>query len=192
MAVLSDPANRRVRWAGALSAVLALALCHASLLAQVYNEPEVKAAFLYHFTSYVQYPASAFENSSSPYVIGILGKTDVAKALQEAIRGKTAMGRQIVVKQVVPGQELRMCHMLFVADSEARHLPKILDILGDAPVLTVGESAGFAGKGGIIGFFVEQNRLRFEVNLEAARRANLNISSKLLSLARIVKGDRRG
>lgn len=85
------------------------------------------------------------------------------------------------------GQELRQCHVLFIPEGQARNLPKVLEHLEDAPVLTVGESAGFAGRGGIIGFFTEQNRLRFEINVDSARRAHLTISSKLLSLARIVK-----
>jgi hypothetical protein len=159
--------------------------------AQVYNETEVKAAFLYHFTSYVEYPASAFASPTSPFVVGILGKSAVFNALQEAVRGKTVKGRQVEVRQVSLGEQLRECHLLFIPEGETGNLPKVLAILGATPVLLVGESERFAAKGGVIGFFMEQNRVRFEVNLDSAKRAQLNISAKLLSLARIVKADRR-
>jgi hypothetical protein len=159
--------------------------------AQGYNETEVKAAFLYHFTSYIEYPSGAFAGNSTPFVIGVLGKSGITDALQQAVKGKSVRGRAIVVKQVSIGQELLECHILFVPDAEAKSLPRILEILGDAPVLLVGESENFAAKGGMVGFFVEQKRVRFEVNLEAARRAHLTISSKLLSLARIVRAKGR-
>ena len=171
----------------AVMVTLPLAVAHA----QGYNETEVKAAFLYHFTSYIEYPSSAFADTSAPFVIGVLGKSGITEALQQAVRGKTAKGRAIAVKQVSIGQELRECHILFVPDAEAKSLPRILEILGDSPVLLVGESEGFAAKGGTVGFFVEQKRVRFEINLEAVRRAHLTISSKLLSLAKIAKHQRR-
>lgn len=172
-------------------AVAIVALPLALALAQGYNETEVKAAFLYHFTGYVEYPPGAFSSSQAPLIIGVLGKGNILSALQQAVRGKNVKGRAIVVKQVDIGQELRECHIVFVPDAEGKNLPRILQILDEAPVLLVGESENFAAKGGTIGFFVEQNRIRFEVNLDAAQRAHLTISSKLLSLARIVKGKRR-
>ncbi len=191
MAVLED---RRLRSPTvrkfAVAVVIALPLAVA--LAQGVNESVVKAAFLYHFTGYVDYPASAFTQPSAPFVIGVLGKDTIMDALQQAVRGKSVKGRPVVVKQVGLGQELKECHVLFVPEAQAANLSRVLDVLGDAPVLLVGESKDFAAKGGMIGFFVEQNRVRFEINPEAARRAHLTISSKLLSLARIVKESRRG
>lgn len=160
----------------------------AGLFAQVYKEAEVKSAFLFQFTRYVEYPDSAFESDKAPFVMGVLGKSAITDALREAVRGKNVEGRPIVVRQMNIGTEMKQCHVLFIPESQSHHLPEVLKTLVDAPVLTVGESAGFASQGGIIGFFTEQNRLRFEVNLESARRARLTISSKLLNLARIVKG----
>lgn len=190
MAVLED---RRLRSPTvrkfAVAVVIALPLAVA--LAQGVNEAEVKAAFLYHFTGYVDYPASASIQPGNPFVIGVLGKDTIIDALQQAVRGKSVKGRPVVVKQVGLGQELKECHVLFVPETQAAHLSRVLDILGDAPVLLVGESKDFAARGGMIGFFVEQNRVRFEINPEAARRAHLTISSRLLSLARIVKESRR-
>jgi len=159
--------------------------------AQVYNETEVKAAFLYHFTGYVEYPANAFASPNAPFVIGVLGKSAVFSVLQNLVRGKTVKGRLVEVRQVSVGEQLRECHLLFIPEGETGNLPKVLAILGATPVLLVGESERFAAKGGVIGFVIEQNRVRFEINLDAARRAQLNISAKLLNLARIVKADRR-
>lgn len=156
-------------------------------LAQGVNETEVKAAFLYHFTGYVEWPSGAFSSGSSPFVIGVLGKSEILPVLQNAVRGKNWNGRDFAVKRVEAAKEMRECHVLFVPESEAKRLPQIVETLGDAPVLTVGESEGFAQKGGIINFYTEQNRVRFEINLDAARRAHLSISSKLLNLARIVR-----
>ncbi len=172
-----------------VAVIVALSLSVA--YAQGYNETEVKAAFLYHFTSYIEYPPGAFAGPSAPFVIGVLGKTGITDALQQAVKGKSVKGRAILVKEVSISQEMRECHIVFVSDAEARSLPRILEILGDSPVLLVGESENFAAKGGMIGFFVEQKRVRFEINLEAVRRAHLTISSKLLSLARIVR-EKRG
>lgn len=173
------------------TATLVAVMLSATLLAQSYNEAEVKAAFLFHFAHYMEYPSGAFENDKSPFVIGVLSKSPVTDALQKVVRGKNVNGRSIVIRQLGMDKELRKCHILFIPKDEADKLPAILEILADAPVLTVGESANFASKGGIMGFFTEQNRIRFEINPDSARRAHLIISSKLLSLARIVGEGRR-
>lgn len=156
-------------------------------LAQSVKETEIKAAFIYHFTSYVEWPPDAFSSSSSLFVIGVIGKSEIIPALRGAVRGKNWNERDFTIKRVEAAKEMRECQVLFVPKSEAKRLPQILDILGDAPVLTVGESEDFARKGGIINFYTEQNRVRFEINPEAAKRARLTISSKLLHLARIVR-----
>ena len=190
MAILED---RRLRFPRVRAAVVAgvVVLPLTVVIAQDYHEREVKAAFLYHFTGYVEYPAGAFAEPSSPFVIGVLGTDSITDTLQKAVRGKDVKGRAMVVKQVRLGRELRDCHILFVPEAQSMHLSRVLDVLGDAPVLLVGESKDFARKGGMIGFVLEQNRVRFEINTEAARRARLVISSKLLSLARIVRESRR-
>lgn len=187
MAIVALRVPERSWWKKTVLVVVTAMGC-AGLFAQVYRETEVKAAFLFQFTRYVEYPASAFESDRAPFVMGVLGKSAIIDALKGAVRGKNVEGRPIVVRQMSLGAELRRCHILFVPESQSHHLPEVLKTLADAPVLTVGESAGFASQGGIIGFFTEQNRLRFEINLEAARRAHLTIGSRLLALARIVRG----
>lgn len=187
MAAIAPPVAKLSWWKKTALVAVSVGGC-TGLLAQVYKETEVKAAFLFQFTRYVDYPASAFENDNAPFVMGVLGKSAITDALQKAVQGKNVGGRTIVVRQENIGTQLRQCHLLFIPKSQSRHLPEVLKVLDDAPVLTVGESAGFAAQDGIIGFFIEQDRLRFEINLKAARRAHLTISSKLLSLARIVEG----
>lgn len=171
--------------AGIAGSIVLLFLCLS--LAQNYNETEVKAAFLYHFIGYVEWPARAFDSPASPFVVGVLGKSAVLDALREAVRGKSVQGRAVTVRQVQIGQELRQCHLLFIPAPEMRNLSRVLEVLGEAPVLLVGESEGFTQRGGIINFFLEQNKLRFEINPDAAKRVSLNISSKLLRLARVVR-----
>ncbi|MGC8784070.1 MAG: YfiR family protein [Armatimonadota bacterium] len=187
MAVVDGRGN--VENPGKLWAIVLFAVANmlAVAIAQNYKEAEVKAAFLYHFTSYVEWPASAFASNSSPFVIGVLGKSEVFPPLQNVVRGKNWNGRSFVVRHVDTAKEMRECHILFIADTEAKRLPQILEILDDAPVLTVGESEGFAQKGGMINFFIEQNRVRFEINPDAAKRVRLTISSKLLHLAKVVR-----
>lgn len=187
MAVLERRSGARSGVRNCTIALFAVASVLAIALAQNYKEAEVKAAFLYHFTGYVEWPASAFESSSSPFVIGVLGKSEVLSSLQNVVRGKNWNGRSFAVRRVDTAKEMRECQVLFVAGAEAKRLPQILEILGDAPVLTVGESEGFAQKGGIINFFMEQSRVRFEINPDAAKRAHLTISSKLLNLAKVVR-----
>ncbi|MCS6950195.1 MAG: YfiR family protein, partial [bacterium] len=155
--------------------------------AQGYNEIEVKAAFLYHFTSYIEWPPKAFDSPTAPVVIGVLGRSAILDALREAVRGKSVQGRAITVRQVQTAQEVRQCHVLFVPAAESRNPARILELVGEAPVLVVGEAEGFAHKGGMVNFFIEQNKVRFEVNPDAAKRVNLHISSKLLRLARVIR-----
>lgn len=191
MAILSSDKLRSSIVRKVVVGAVVAACLPASVFAQVYNETELKAAFLYHFTSYVEHPDDVFHNPDDPFVIGILGKSAMNDALTKATHNKNVRGRPIVIKRVGLGQELRGCHMLFVPESEARSLSRILQILREAPVLVVGESQGFARRGGMIGFYTEGSRVRFEINVDTARQAGLTISSKLLGLARIVRGKDR-
>ncbi len=187
MAVLEGQSGAKSRRRSGAIALFAVANMLAVAIAQNYKEAEVKAAFLYHFTGYVEWPASAFASNASPFVIGVLGKSDVFPSLQNVVRGKNWNGRSFAVRHVDTAKEMRECHVLFVASTEAKRLPQILEVLDDAPVLIVGESEGFAQRGGMVNFFMEQNRVRFEINPDAATRVRLTISSKLLNLAKVVR-----
>ena len=149
-------------------------------------EQEVKAAFLYKFTKFVEWPREAF-NSSNALVIGIVGQDSLGGALDNAVEGKTTGGRRIVVKHLKWNQDLDQCQILFIPRSElkgAEHLAHLKKL----PILVVGESTGFARRTGIVNFIIEDDSVCFEINVQSARDAGLTISSKLLSLAKVPAG----
>jgi hypothetical protein len=174
----------------------AAALAAGAPLAKAQSEPpseyEVKAAFLFHFAKFVEWPPDAFANPQSPIVLGILGDDPFGALLTEMIVGKTVNGRGLQVHYFRRGENFRDCHILFISSSEKKSLPLILGNLGGLSVLTVSEMEGFAASGGMIHLFLEQNKVRFEVNPETAMRSRLKISSKLLALARIVTNQGNG
>jgi hypothetical protein len=151
------------------------------------REYEIKAAFLYNFVKFVDWPAQALPDNSPNVVIGVLGANPFGRALN-TINGRSVKGKTLVVRQVSSAQDAQNCHMLFICPSERDRLRAILDALRNDSVLTVGEMKGFAESGGIINFTLQNDRVRFEINPAAAERARLTISSQLLRLAKIVRG----
>jgi hypothetical protein len=141
-------------------------------LASGATEPELKAAYIYKFLGFVKYPSA----SGRATTIGILGDDSVGGAL-------TAMDAKLNVKRSRRIEDLKGCQVLFIPNSERGNIGGILASLSGMNVLTIGESDGFAGQGGIIGFVKEADKLHFEINAGAARRAGLTIDSQLLKLA---------
>ncbi len=181
-------------WAGVWGLVWTLCLAHGSgLAAQSSPAPEyrLKAVFLFNFAQFVEWPASAFPEPDSPLVIGVLGEDPFGASLDETVRGETVNDRPLTVRRFRRVEEIGGCHILFVSRPEQGRLGEILDSLKGRSVLTVSDANGFATRGGMIGFVTEENHIRLRVNLEAARAANLTISSKLLRPAQIVstRGD---
>jgi hypothetical protein len=158
-----------------------------SLLAQSVSDTQVKAAYLYNFAKFVEWPADAFPDASSPFVIGVVGNDPFGVTLDQTIKGKTANGRPIAVRRFKLGQDLRACHILFVGVSDRRQMAAVMLNLNQASVLTVGDMESFNQEGGIIRFLLDGDKVRFQVNVRAAERAQLKISSKLLSLGKQVK-----
>lgn len=156
------------------------------------GEHEVKAAFLYHFAQFVDWPQEAFREAGSPLMYCTLGADPFRGALDASLGGKTIGARPLQMRHLKQPQEIPGCHVLFIAEGEKKLLPAVLAIVKASPVLIVGESARFAQDGGMIGFCLEENKIRFEINLEAAGKAKLKISSKLLTLAKTVIGGERG
>jgi len=144
------------------------------------REYEIKAAYLYNFIKYVDWP------SGDTISIGVLGNDPFGTALAP-LNGKIVKGRRLLIKHLDSAREAQQCQIIFVSSSEKQRLQEIFESLRSARVLTVGETQGFADGGGIINFIEENNKVRFEINAEAARRTGLNISSELLKLARLVK-----
>ena len=153
-------------------------------------EYTVKAAFLYNFAKFVEWPADAFAGPASPIVLFVYGADPFGDALK-SLKGKTANGRPVVVRYAANLGELERCHLLFVSASSMALLPKILQATKGWNVLTVGDVDGFARDGGTINLVNEEQRVVMEINMEAAQRSRLKISSKLLALAKIVTPGRR-
>lgn len=151
------------------------------------REHTLKALFLYNFGSYVEWPSAAFAGGAESFVIGVLGPSPIDPTLREIATSKTIGGRRIVVKQFSTAAEVTPCQILFVTSGvNPPGQQAAIERLGDLPVLIVGESPGFARRGGCVNFFIEANKIRFEINVEAARLRGLKISAKLLALAKIV------
>jgi hypothetical protein len=161
------------------------------------SEYLIKAGFIFNFAKFVEWPSSAFAQPDSPIVIGILGTDPFGTIIDKIVQDKKIGTRGFVVKRLKWGadlKELRECKILFIGASERAHMDELVQMLRGLPVLTVGETPGFAERGGVIRFVLEDNRVRFEVNVVAARQADLTISSRLLTLARIIQqsaGDTR-
>jgi hypothetical protein len=156
------------------------------------SENQIKAGFIFNFTRFVEWPPDAFPDPSAPVVLGVVGEDAVTDLLAEAAEGKVVNGRAVVVKRFKKEQDLRACQILFVGSSEEKHLTQIFEKIKGASVLSVGEVKGFAQAGGVINFFVEENKVKLEINLVAAGRARLKVSAKVIAVARLVTDESRG
>ncbi len=154
-------------------------------------EHEVKASFVYTVAKFVEWPDRAFQRPGAPLVFEVLGEDALEEALERAARGKTVNGHPVEVRKAGKSGDLSPCHVLYVGRSEAGHLRGVLDRVRGATVLTVGELARFAEDGGVMGLRLEENMIRFEVNIDAAARAHLSISSKILKLGKVIHERRR-
>jgi hypothetical protein len=152
-------------------------------------EYRVKLAFLYNFAQFVQWPPEAFSDPAAPLTMCIAGPDPFQGEIGQALHGRMASGHPIQIKHLKPEEDPRVCHMIFVRAGDRAAVRKILAALKGSNTMAVGESKGFADLGGVINLTLDQNKLRFEINLDAATQARLKISSKLLALAKIVKGE---
>ena len=148
---------------------------------------QVKAVFLYNFAKFVEWPANSFKSSSDPIAICILGQDPFGSSLEDAIHGKTIECRAFVVRQIAGAPQARSCQILFIGSSEQKRFRAVLKELKTSGILTVGETEGFAAEYGVVNFKLEGGKIRLEINVGAAEQNRLRISSKLLSLAQIVK-----
>jgi hypothetical protein len=152
-------------------------------IALAQGEFQKKAEFINSFTRFVDWPARKFAQSDSPFVIGVYGTDAISSLLQESIQDRKIKGRPVVIKHLLNKEELRACHVLFISRSERERMGPILGEVRRENVLTVGESDNFLGKGGVINFVIVGGQVRFQINIDAAAREKLNVSSKLLQLA---------
>jgi hypothetical protein len=173
--------------AGAVLSLLSLCAFEAPAQApkRVYSERDVQIAFLFNFTQFVQWPPAALAGTEGPFVIGILGRDPFGATLDQVLRGEKAHGREIVVERYQRVEDVK-CHLLFISRSESGELERLVGALDGRPILTVGDADGFGQRGGMMRLFTENSRMRLQVNLKAARRAGLTISSNLLRVAHII------
>jgi hypothetical protein len=176
--------NRLSRVAIACTLWLALFLYGGVAGAQSASEYEVKAAFLYKFASFVAWPAGA---TSTPICIGVLGVDRFGEFLDRVVRGKQVGERQFTIQRFHAAAEASHCEIVFIGASEQGKLGEVLGALRGKPVLTVSEIPGFCEHGGAINLKLIDSAIRFEINPTAGERSGLRFSSKLLSLAKVVK-----
>ncbi len=156
--------------------------------ASLLKEYKIKAALLYNFARFIEWPAEAFTDPNSPLVYAVLGVDPFDTAL-ETIEGKTVRGRKLVIRRIKKIDAIEDCHVLFISTSEKGHLPHILKAVKGMNVITIGEMERFAELGGMINLVKTGTKIKFEINVEAVRESGLKISSNLLKLATIVKNE---
>lgn len=172
--------------------VTALLMSSSARAQQATSEYELKAAFLFNFAKFVDWPASTFATPQSSFTICILGKDPFGQALDDALKGKSVGTHPVTILRVQEVANARRCQIVFVGAAESRSFSSILEGLHGSNALVVGESDGFAAGGGAIQFTVEESHVRFLINPDAGERAGLKFSSKLLALAKIVHGGAQG
>lgn len=195
--VVRRPAHRRERASRVpapcrrlLCGVIVAALMTAPLAiradAQTAAVSKLKAAFLYNFAKFASWPADALASGQRLHLC-VVGDDGVVSALEETIKGRTVEGHELSVQVFEPGAQPRGCHLVYVDGRDAGRSARLVAMVEAMPVLSVGDAAQFAELGGIAQLILERDRMRFAINVTAAERARIRLSSKLLSLATIVR-----
>jgi hypothetical protein len=181
--------NRR-GWMTGIATAMLLVCAPAAAQRPDTSEDSVKAAFLYNFTKFVDWPASAFPQPSTPFVVCVFAESSFRKALEGLLHNEQVHGRTV---NIAPAgvDDLRGCHLAYFGQIEPERQAKLLDAARRSPVLTVGEGRRFLEQGGLIAFMLENDRVRFAVSRRGADAAGLNVSSKLLRVARAFDGRMR-
>jgi hypothetical protein len=171
--------------------LLCLALCCVAVAAaaQSASEYQVKAAFLFNFAKFVEWPADAFSTADAPLQVCVLGQDPFGGDFEQMIEDKTVSGHRLEIAHPEGVPQARACQVLFIASSEKQKAREILRGLAGVSVLTVGDTPGFAKMGGVINFVLDENRVRFEINVKAAERAHLKLSARLLTVAKLIVTD---
>jgi len=149
------------------------------------QEDKVQAAFIYKFIQFIEWPPE-IENASNKFKIGVYGESNMQELLQ-TFSGEKVNRRLLEIHSIENLDHIKECHILFISPSEASKLNEIFETLKDSSVLTISRMEGFAQKGGMINFFVNKERVRFEINPESAKKAGLKISSKLLKVSKVIR-----
>jgi YfiR/HmsC-like len=167
-------------------AALAAGLARAAPPEPSARETQIKAAYIYNFTKFIEWPAGTFGSDAAPIVLGTFGDGPLHRELQTLVDGRKINGRPIVVRRVATVPEVTAAQLVYVAPAEDARFAAILPAVRDSAVLTVGESESFLDHGGGIRLLVNDEKLRFEINVDAAERAHLKVSAQLQKLATTV------
>jgi hypothetical protein len=157
------------------------------LPAQQLDEYRVKAAFLYNFAKFVDWPAEAFPTPGEPFAICVLGEDPFGRSLDDVIAGRSITERPVVVRRISDARQTGGCQILFVTSSAGKRVVSFFEATKHSGVLTVGEAGNPTSEGLIINFTLEGGKVRFEINLVAAADENLRFNSRLLSLATVIR-----
>ena len=172
--------RRGPSWAALLLVLAAVAVQGAQKEA---TEPELKAAYLFNFTKFVDWPPSAFPSDDSPFRLCVFGQDPFGRILDVLVQGETFKSHRLIVVRPDRLQDLKACHVLFISRSERGRVEEILASLRGASVLTVGETDGFLDQGGLINFVRQNEKIRFEIREQPENPESPKISSKLMRLA---------
>jgi hypothetical protein len=153
------------------------------------NEFQVKAAYLYNFGRFVEWPDQNASDKSQPFEICVLGADPFGPTLDAVLASGSIAGKSVAAKRISRPQDINSCRILFISSSEEGHLKEVLAALDKTSVLTVSDIPRFSERGGMIGFILDGNRVRFDVNLASAQGARLTLSSELLKVATNVRKD---
>jgi hypothetical protein len=148
---------------------------------------EIKAAYLFNFAKFVEWPPSPSRNAAEPFRIGVLGEDPFKDTLDRLLRGKLIDRRPFEIRRSRKVEDLKGSHILFISASEKDRVKEILGSISSLPILTVAEMEGFTGSGGAVKFYRQEASIRIEINTDAVARARLKASAKLLQVARLVR-----
>ncbi len=183
--------TRLLGWFGLGAMAAQLLAAPSSAASPAALEYQVKATFLYNFTKFVQWPSDSLASSGEPFEVGVVGSNPFGSYLAESMEGQYVHGRPVRVVEFRGPSDVRPCAIIFVPDAAGDRLADIAARIKGSPVLLIGESPGFAERGGAINFILVQNKVRFEINPAVARTAGLQISAKLLAIATVVGDDKK-
>ncbi len=150
------------------------------------TEYQVKAAFLYNFAKFVDWPSGSASEKAPSFNLCVLGQDPFGPCLDD-LQGKIIRDKKVAIRRISTTKQLADCHILFISSAEKNQLTQILESLKGLKILTVSDAEGFAERGVAINFYMEENKVRFEINPHAVERAGLKISSNLMKLARVVR-----
>lgn len=161
----------------------------AAIAANTDQEYLIKAAFVLNFASLIEWPSESFGDSESPIIICHAGSSETTSLFETAYSGRLVESRPIEIRQLSPGESVSGCHIVLITAERSEQVSEFIAAVAGKSILTIGETENFAREGGVIGFYKDGSKVRFEVNRSAAASAKLHISSRLLQLARLISSE---